>query len=234
MDLRDSKLITLFLLGAGSLLFGLVTLPLRSRMMIGKKNSLTRSLLLCGGAGALLATSLLHILPHSRTVLAPPADKLGISFLPELVICSGFFLLYILEELMNLLLGLSTRSSETLERKLSVRRSVRETGDRCEEADHCHSDIQQTGEDEEDGNNASSYNPKYEVKLSQSTNKMFPNYHSPDSIIVIQSQELNRKDSVRASKKTRLNLKPESEKDEERSPGTVRDFLIGERQSGWF
>ena len=229
MDLRDSKLITLFLLGAGSLLFGLVTLPLRSRMMIGKKNSLTRSLLLCGGAGALLATSLLHILPHSRTVLA---DKLGISFLPELVICSGFFLLYILEELVNLLLGLSTRSGETLERSLSVRRSVRETGDRCEEAEHCHSDIQQTGEDEEDGNNASSYNPKYEVKLSQSTNKMFPNYHSPDSIIVIQSQELNRKDSVRASKKTRLNIKPESEREEERSPGTVRDFLIGKRQSG--
>ena len=32
---------------------------------------------------------------------------------------------------------------------------------------------------------ASIYNPKYEVKLSQSTNTMFPNYEAPDSIISV-------------------------------------------------
>ena len=221
MNLRDSKIVTLFLLGAGSFLFGLVTLPLRSRVM-RKAGGVSSSLLLCPGAGALLAMSLLHVLPHTRQVLAPTGEQLGISFLPELVICSGFFLLYILEELADLLLGLRPRATE----------SVRDTGD-CGEASHCHNDIQRQteGEDEEDGNNASSYNPKYEVKLSQSTNTMFPNYHSPDSILVIQSTELKRNNSVRSPKKTKLNIEKKAEPIEierkTRSPSAIRDLLLG-------
>ena len=44
----------------------------------------------------------------------------------------------------------------------------------------CHSDMEMAGEEREAGKG---YNPKYEVQLSMTTSDMFPNYHSPESIV---------------------------------------------------
>ena len=38
------------------------------------------------------------VLPHTRLGLATPGEQLGITFLPEIIISSGFFIIYILEE----------------------------------------------------------------------------------------------------------------------------------------
>ena len=236
MNLRDCKILTLALLAPGSFLAGLATLPLGRRLFGGRReSSLTSSLLLlCCGAGALLATSVLHVLPHTRLVLDRPGQQLGITFLPELLISSGFFLIYILEEVVELVAGLAGgRATQPLERSVSVRRSARLAGAEC-----CQdNDMQrreegeegEEGEDETDGNTNSSFNPKYSVKLSQSTNTMFPNYHSPDSIIVLQSTELKRKSSVRSQKTPKLTSPDQTEPAGERvrSPGGLRDLLLG-------
>ena len=236
MNLRDCKLVTLFLLGVGSFLFGLAALPLDRRLR-GRRDSKLSTLLLCSAAGALLATSLLHILPTTRLVLAAQGERLGISFLSEIVICAGFLLIYFMEELMDVLLGVKLKTSLDLESNLSVLKPGRESGDQgdkkecCDESSECHSDMERSGEDEGDGNNSSSYNPKYEVKLSQSTNTMFPNYHSPDSIIVIQSTELKRKNSVRSPNRELSNQrKIESDQTEKkrRAASAFRDILVGE------
>ena len=236
MNLRDCKLVTLFLLGVGSFVCGLAALPLGRRLRGGGDSKLS-TLLLCSTAGALLATSLLHILPTIRLVLAAQGERLGVSFLSEIVICAGFLLLYIMEELMDVFLGLKLKNSVALESGVSVLKPVRESGDQrdkkecCGESSDCQSDMERSGEDEEDGNNSSSYNPKYEVKLSQSTNTMFPNYHSPDSIIVIQSTELKRKNSVRSPKRELGNQKKiEADQTERRrrAASSFRDILVGE------
>lgn len=75
------------------------------------------------------------------------------------------------------------------------------------------------------------YNPKYEVKLSESTNTMFPNYQAPDSIIVIQQQQqqannantdLKRRNSVRSV--NNKHDKPDGEENKKKS-GALRDFF---------
>ena len=247
MNLRDCKILTLALLAPGSFLAGLATLPLGRRLFGGRRereSSLTSSLLLlCCGAGALLATSVLHVLPHTRLVLDRPGQQLGITFLPELLISSGFFLIYILEEVVELVAGLAGgRATQPLERSVSVRRSARLASTVTVAGAECcqDNDMQRReegeeglegegGEDETDGNTNSSFNPKYSVKLSQSTNTMFPNYHSPDSIIVLQSTELKRKSSVRSQKTPKLTSPDQTEPASERvrSPGTLRDLLLG-------
>ena len=87
-------------------------------------------------------------------------------------------------------------------------------------------------EEEADGNTNSSFNPKYSVTLSQSTNTMFPNYHSPDSIIVLQSTELKRNGSVRSHKTPKL-TKPDLVKPANNRisrPRALRDMLLGNTQ----
>ena len=48
---------------------------------------------------------MLHILPEISEELAGAGEKLGIEFLPHLVLCSGFFLIYLVEELVELVIG---------------------------------------------------------------------------------------------------------------------------------
>ena len=83
------------------------------------------SVLLCFGGGVLLATAMLHILPESSEGLAVAGEKLEIEFLPYLVLCSGFFLIYLIEELVDLFLGHS-HHSEHLHRNISLRGSRNE------------------------------------------------------------------------------------------------------------
>ena len=69
------------------------------------------SLLLCFGAGILMATSLLHILPESREGMLKEQESLEIECLAELVLCSGFFLVYFLECLIHEVVGHSSSNS---------------------------------------------------------------------------------------------------------------------------
>ena len=71
----------------------------------------------------LLATTMLHMLPEITHNLEERADQIELECLPQLVVCSGFFLIYLVEELMMSLQGSHHRSDcETLHLE-SVRRS---------------------------------------------------------------------------------------------------------------
>ena len=121
------------------------------------KQIIVITLLCCLLSGGLLATSLLQILPDMKQGLVEAQETLGIHCLAELVVCAGFFLGYVMEEVI-----LMTTGSEH---------------DECAGVKQEQSDMEMS---EPDYSNTK-YNPKYEVRLSMSTNDMFPTYHSPES-----------------------------------------------------
>ena len=128
MNLLGTKVVTLVVLAVVSFLIGLSTIPLRlelrklankmflltsfSKRVLGvggiagpRHHNVLTSFLLCFGGGVLLATTLIHLLPEIRPNLESSADLLGLEFLPELILCAGFFLVYLVEELAEFLLG---------------------------------------------------------------------------------------------------------------------------------
>lgn len=64
MNLDVAKVVTIITLGFGSMLMGLLPAAL-SRYNL-RHNQLFQTILLCFGAGILLATSIVHILPEVR------------------------------------------------------------------------------------------------------------------------------------------------------------------------
>lgn len=85
----DAKLWSIFLIGIGSFVVGIVpTCFIKRRNGVQKK--LLLSVLLCFGGGVLLATSLLHMLPETRESLPHYA---------ELILSCGFFILYFVDEI---------------------------------------------------------------------------------------------------------------------------------------
>ena len=64
------------------------------------------------------------MLPEINEGLAAKAESLEMEFLPMLVVCSGFFLIYLVEEVAETFLG-GHHETETLHRTMSVRRSSR-------------------------------------------------------------------------------------------------------------
>lgn len=102
MDLTDrlgssgSKLLALVVLGVGSLASGAAPLYLdqrQARARTARNSTLLITVLLCFGAGVLLATALVHMLSDVRLYLPRYA---------EVVFCGGFFLIYVIEELVQL------------------------------------------------------------------------------------------------------------------------------------
>jgi len=128
MDLVGTKVLSLFILFIGSLLIGLAALPISKYCLhngtVGRRQTIISSVLSCFGGGVLLATTMLHMLPEIGEGLAEEAEKLELEFLPQLVLCSGFFLIYLVEELAESLLG-GHGGTETLHRTMSVRKSSR-------------------------------------------------------------------------------------------------------------
>jgi len=189
MELLGTKIISMVLLGGVSLLIGMITFKMSSMLGLttgcrsgGRKQRIATSLLLCFGAGVLLATSLLHILPEAREGLEEEAESLEIHWLAELCFSAGFFLIYLIEEIVHVVLDY-TSHTEQVHRTFSTRKSGADHSDGtdercCENTDQCHSDMELGSVDE---SNNTKYNPKYEVRLSVSTNSMFPNYHSPET-----------------------------------------------------
>ena len=111
-------------------------------------------------------------------------------FLAELVVCSGFFLIYLLEELVHQLVQPQRdqisasqtipRSSQPSKTRNSGGKSIREeerVNSCCDATNHNDMEMQTSVNDTEPG-----YNPKYSVRLSDSTSSVFPNYHAPDSL----------------------------------------------------
>ena len=145
MNLLETKLVILVTLGIVSFLVGLTTIPFRYNQVflfyyeisnemlcskkilgfqnnVGRRQNILTSFLLCFGGGVLLSTSMLHILPETIKTLAEPGEQMDIDFLPQLVLCSGFFLIYLVEEVLQIILGFLNHS-EPIHKSLSWRKS---------------------------------------------------------------------------------------------------------------
>uniref|UniRef100_A0A182MIX3 Zinc/iron transporter n=1 Tax=Anopheles culicifacies TaxID=139723 RepID=A0A182MIX3_9DIPT len=86
---NEAKLLAIVVLGVGSSLCGVLPIYISQRNR--ERYPRTLSFLLCFGAGVLLATAIVHMLPEIRESLGEFA---------EIVFCGGFFLMYAIDELM--------------------------------------------------------------------------------------------------------------------------------------
>lgn len=91
MSKNEAKLLAILALGVGSFVSGI--LPLFCAQRNRERFPALISFLLCFGAGVLLATALVHMLPEVRDALKQYA---------EIVFCLGFFLIYAVDELSHM------------------------------------------------------------------------------------------------------------------------------------
>lgn len=129
-DLLVAKILAMTVLGLASFFVGVLPIKLAKRINIKSANedkNLLISLFLCFGGGVLLFTTFLHLQPEVRESFArlEGANKIpiighGIS-LSEIVFCSGFFFVYLIEELVHVLLD-RRLENQALHRTLSVRK----------------------------------------------------------------------------------------------------------------
>ncbi|XP_060650143.1 LOW QUALITY PROTEIN: zinc transporter ZIP1 [Drosophila nasuta] len=89
------KVLAMAVLGLGSLLSGMLPAIISERNR--QRFPLTTSLLLCFGAGILLATALVHILPEVR-------EQMNSKF-AEVSMCGGFFIIYFIDEFIHYFFG---------------------------------------------------------------------------------------------------------------------------------
>lgn len=99
MNVKETKIVAMVALGVGSFLAGI--LPAWLSPLTRQRWPLFLSCLLCWGGGVLIATSLLHMLPEARETLPGYA---------ELAFCGGFFLIYLVDELVHFFCGDRTDS----------------------------------------------------------------------------------------------------------------------------
>ncbi|XP_012252170.2 zinc transporter ZIP1 [Athalia rosae] len=93
LTVLEAKIVAMVITGVGSFIIGVFPACFTNR---GGERKLLLSALLCFGAGVLLATSMLHMLPETRESLANYS---------ELVFCGGFLLLYMVDEIVHLIWG---------------------------------------------------------------------------------------------------------------------------------
>lgn len=91
MSKNEAKLLAILALGLGSFISGI--LPLFCSQRNRERFPALISFLLCFGAGVLLATALVHMLPEVRDALKEYA---------EIIFCLGFFLIYAVDELSHM------------------------------------------------------------------------------------------------------------------------------------
>lgn len=133
MDLLWTKVLALSIIGLGSLFSGLAALPVSDRLVrsgksISRRQILISSLLSCLGGGVLLATTMIHILPEVTHNLREQAEKIELESLPQLVVCAGFFFIYLVEEVVGTFLVAPFKTEH----------------DCCKGKDDCHSDMEMT------------------------------------------------------------------------------------------
>lgn len=91
MSKIEAKLLAILALGVGSFVSGI--LPLFCSQRNRERFPALISFLLCFGAGVLLATALVHMLPEVRVALKQYA---------EIIFCLGFFLIYAVDEISHM------------------------------------------------------------------------------------------------------------------------------------
>ena len=101
-----------------------------------KIQKITTSFLLCMSAGVLLATSMLNILPEIRKRMEEAQESLGISWLAELVVCTGFFLAYIIDETLHIATRLTHHRDD-----------LHTANVQCNTDKQCHSDMEMSETD---------------------------------------------------------------------------------------
>ncbi|XP_055698723.1 zinc transporter ZIP3 isoform X2 [Phlebotomus papatasi] len=94
MSQDHTKILAMFVLGAGSFFIGMLPAWLSRRQQ--RNHPLLISVLLCFGAGVLLATSLVHMLPEVREKMPQWS---------EIILCVGFFIVYAVDELVHFFCG---------------------------------------------------------------------------------------------------------------------------------
>ncbi|XP_058824512.1 zinc transporter ZIP1-like [Topomyia yanbarensis] len=102
----QSKLLAILILGLGSVISGLVPLYCTRH----GTRSILITVLLCFGAGVLLATALVHMLPEVRLFLPRYA---------EVIFCSGYFLIYAIDELVCLCTGAGEKKTSCSSSRVS-------------------------------------------------------------------------------------------------------------------
>jgi zinc transporter 1/2/3 len=137
-----AKVVSMIVLCVATFILGMIPIKLStwfgwSRKTDGslgtsKTSQLILSLLLCFGGGALLCTMFLHMLPEVRefvSELQGEGDIAETSFsLPELMLCCGFFIMYLVEELTHLYLHghgdgkAISEADEVIHRSFSIRK----------------------------------------------------------------------------------------------------------------
>jgi len=130
-----TKLVAMITLGLCSFMVGVAAIKFRGVLGLQTKElkrsrTIINSILLCFGAGVLLATALLHILPETRQGMKEAQKALDISWLAELVFCVGFFLVYLVEELVHLTLH-RTKHREQIHTTLALRDPIDKTDTAC-------------------------------------------------------------------------------------------------------
>lgn len=110
-----AKVISMIVLSLATIILGLLPIKLAtwfkwnrradSNLDTSDKSMLILSLLLCFGGGALLCTTFLHMLPEMRETVTDLQAEGRIAetnfHLPELIMCCGFFAMYLLEGLVH-------------------------------------------------------------------------------------------------------------------------------------
>lgn len=94
MDVSTAKVISIIALGLGSFVAGMA--PACISHSARQRHPLLISCLLCFGGGVLLSTALTHMLPEAREQLPEYT---------ELLLCLGFFLVYIVDEIVHFFNG---------------------------------------------------------------------------------------------------------------------------------
>ena len=112
-----------------------------------------------------------------------------VHWLAELVLCSGFFLVYLVEEVVQLLVHPDAHQDNLNSRQTSkaVDKGQGRDGERanscCDATNHNDMELQPRSESSTcESSIDPGYNPKYSVRLSLTNSSVFPNYHSPDSL----------------------------------------------------
>jgi len=105
MDLVATKVTSLLIMLVLTLAAGYLPLPLRSVISRSPRSATYLSATICFGAGILMATVFLHLMPEvSHEVDAAMADGFIIDThypISFLIICSGFFIMYLIDELVH-------------------------------------------------------------------------------------------------------------------------------------
>lgn len=127
MEVTTAKAISMLTLGLGSFVAGMV--PVCFSEGARQRNPLLLSSLLCFGAGVLLSTSLVHMLPEAREKLPK---------FSELLLCAGFFLVYLVDEIVHFFYGTGDnhhsqrrRTNYGTNERTTLVQSNRDDRDRC-------------------------------------------------------------------------------------------------------